>query len=173
MLAACHLPQREPVLISVVEKVQHPLGTDCVAFADCTTQEIELTAPDFLPRNGRDGDVFTRIPTAEMFESLIAHELTHLLVHQSHPDRVNEINQEYMAYAMQLQSLAPETRMLFLDRIEVADPQDTSRINLFFMNTAPSLFAAHAWAHFSAPANGCAHFKRILDGEASFQSWTY
>lgn len=172
-LAACHLPQRTPVLISVVDQVRHPLGNDCVAFADCTTQVIQVTAPDFIPRTVEDGDVFTRIPAREMFASLIAHELTHLLIHQSHPDDVNEMDHEYMAYAMQIQSLAPQSRRIFLDQTAGTDPQDTSRINAFFMSANPSLFASHVWAHFSAPGNGCDHFKRILDGEASFQNWTY
>lgn len=172
-LAACHLPLRAPVLISVVEQVRHPLGNDCIAFADCTTQVIQVTAPDFIPRTVEDGDVFPRIPAREMFASLITHELTHLLIQQSHPDGVSEMDHEYMAYAMQLQSLVSETQQLFRNLTAGTDPQDTSRINAFFMTANPSLFAAHVWAHFSAPGNGCDHFKRILDGEASFQNWTH
>lgn len=172
-LAACHLPLREQVTIAVVEKVRHPADYDCFAFADCTTENIEVTDPRIIPEITLKDGIYQKIPVGYLFDSLIVHELTHLLIHQSHQDRISETDHEYMAYAMQLQSLPPASRQVFLDQIDPADPIDPARINSFLMMSNPTLFAGLAWAHFSAPENGCAHFERIMNGDATFQIWTY
>lgn len=168
-LAACHLPLREPVTVTIVDKVRHPADHDCIAFADCTTQTVEVTAPRMIPEVTVKNGVYEKIPAEQLFESLIVHELTHLLIHQSHPDRIHETDHEYMAYAMQLQSLPPKARQVFLDQVDPTLPFDPARINQFYLMAQPTLFAGLAWMHFAAPENGCAHFERILTGRATFR----
>ena len=75
---------------------------------------------------------------------------------------------EYPAYALQIESLAPNVREQFLQSFE----QDAIRADAIFNDSIlmfdPFFFAAQAYLHFKAASDGCAHLNALLDGEVSF-----
>ena len=75
---------------------------------------------------------------------------------------------EYPAYALQIASLPSSVRDTFLQSI----PNRASPDNLVFNDSIlffdPFFFAAHAYEHFKAADNGCAHLNGLLVGEVAF-----
>lgn len=172
-IAQCNLTLQSPISIHLVDKIVHPLGQNCLAYANCKTSRIEVTEPAALAQIVAKNKVYSQVPANELLLGLITHELTHLLIDQSNPKGQNTTDHEYMAYVMQMHSYAPETRQIFLDQVDLSNGVDPMRINAFFMMAVPTNFAAYAWAHFSLPENGCAHFQRLLSGQATFHYMIY
>ncbi len=167
-LANCHLIQSSPIEISIVPELSHPLGDGCVAIADCQLNKLEITDPDLMQGVIAANEIYRRIPVSLLFDSLVTHELTHLLVGQSNRLQGKATDHEYMAYAMQMDRLPDEWRQLFLDEIPNPESVERERINSFMLVFDPNKFAAYTWLHFSKPNNGCSQFKRLLDGEDTF-----
>ncbi|WP_319823753.1 DUF6639 family protein [Thalassovita sp.] len=172
-LGQCSLALKQPVTIQLVEQVVHPFGYDCFAYADCESASIQLSEPTTLAEAVAANEIYSEVPIDQMFEGLIAHELTHLVVNQIIPEGLSRVDHEYMAYVMQMQSYPPQTRQIFLNKIDATQKADPMRINSFFMRARPTLFAAYAWAHFSQAENGCAHFQRLLSGKTTFNYMIY
>jgi hypothetical protein len=76
---------------------------------------------------------------------------------------------EYPAYALQIESLAPNVREKFLqsfDQTAITGAAIIFNDSILFFD--PYFFAARAYHHFKAAANGCAHLTALLEGEVAF-----
>ena len=103
------------------------------------------------------------IPPEEVFESLVAHEMTHVFVAGMAPaGQINRSGQEYMAYAMQLQALPDASRQAITGAFNIRRPVETDALGDTIMDVAPMVFAARVWAHFSDQGNGCAFFADLI-----------
>jgi hypothetical protein len=169
-LASCHLPQRRPILIEIVARIEHS-DVECLGAYDCRSARLRVTAPAALPEPDDSSSPFLSLPPDELFASLVTHELTHAMLDQQDCAAGDCIAaHEYMAYAMQMQALSPSSRQIVLDAAPgVAGVVLPERLNDFIALAAPDTFAAWAWLHFSTPGNGCAFFARLLSGEVSLE----
>ena len=79
---------------------------------------------------------------------------------------------EYIAFAMQLQSLSRRDRQALIDGLLSSSPVELSWFTDEQLHETPELFAANAWRHFSQPGFGCAFIKTIVAGETVFPSET-
>lgn len=173
-LDSCHLTQAQPISISVLPEVIHPTtGMHCLALANCIDQSIQVTHPDFIAAAVTANPVYSQIPTEDLFISLIAHELTHLLISQTTAANLNPTDHEYMAYAMQISSLPAASRQVLLDQVRDPTAVNPGWINDFILNFKPTLFAAYVWLNFSRSENGCAQFQRLMDREITFELISY
>ena len=75
---------------------------------------------------------------------------------------------EYLAYNMQIMSLAPEDRAhveAVIDMGERVSHDEISAMVLFF---SPDTFASRAWAHLNQRDDPCAYLRHVAKGDFTF-----
>lgn len=150
-LEACGLPIRAPLVILAVPEIAHG-DVSCLGAYDCDRLELRLVTPAALDAALAPDSVLRDIPREALFDSLVVHELAHAALAQqpcAAPPCLAE--HEYVAYAMQMQALAPEHRAIVTDAARGLDRVTEERLNEFIAVAAPDTFAAWAWTHFSRP----------------------
>lgn len=168
-LSACGLTPTRPLLIEVVESIAHPVA-DCLAAYDCDFDRIRISHPDGFDGLLPAGSPYSELPTDVLLGALLTHELSHAFLHQTAMQReITPVDHEYVAAAMELDSLQEEWRQVLLDHslLEEARP---GLIDIWIYRLEPRRFSANAWLHFQAPGNGCALIGRIAEGRHSFAS---
>lgn len=169
-LAALGLPLREPVRIEVREMLEHVPGA-CAASYNVADREIHVLSTKCLEDPPARVTAFSEVPAGVLFESLIVHELTHAVIEQWQSDRVvPRIVHEYLAYAIQLDTMPSPERAQILEKANVPDPLDIARINEGILSFAPHYFAAASWLFFTAEGGDAAHVQRALDGDLLMDS---
>lgn len=171
-MADCHLEQRRPLVIRIVDELTHP-EAGCMGSYDCRDDSISVAPPETLATRVSDDSIWRRIAPGALFDSLIAHELAHAFLDQAECRGIPcYADHEYIAYAMQIQSLSTKNRAAILQGHKVTDPTDTGRLNDFIAQAAPNHFAQAVWLHFSRPENGCAFVGRLIRGDATlWEDW--
>lgn len=169
-LAQCHLPLSTSVTIRVATVVD-PAQPHCLGIFDCQSGEITLLHPDALEASVTDTSIFKGLPIPTLFDSLIAHELTHAAVDQVTEGRqMTTAEHEYMAYAQQLEALSDADQVYFLEANRSRSTLSRGVINDTMLAMAPGVFASAVWLDFSSPGNRCATFRQILDGDLRFKT---
>lgn len=164
-LAQCHLVRKRPLTIKVVDRFAED-RPGCVGIFDCANDRIEILKPDSMLMTLEDNRRFSRLPIMSLFDSVVAHEMTHALVFQNYGEiGSNWAQNEYMAYAMQLAFLSLEDRALFMQGFTTDRPGSLAGVNILVMLMAPDAFAAQVWLHFSQKDNGCDFMGKLLSGE--------
>ena len=169
-LAALGLTLQEPVQIKVTEILEHVPGA-YVAFYCTADREIQVLTTECLEDPPARATAFSEMEAAVLFESLIVHELTHAAIDQWLPHHfVPKIVHEYLAYAIQLDTLPTAERQRILAKANVRGPPDIARINEALLDIAPLYFAAASWLFFTANGGDANHVKSVLDGGFLFDS---
>ena len=164
-LSDCGMRQTDPVTIEVIEGLT-PNDPRCLGIFHCDSAHIELIAPEYVEAALGDGSFFAEIPSAEFYDSIVVHEITHALAHQTRQGPLSSVTDtEYLAFAMQLQFLSEDTRAEFLSKHAVAEPVKPQALNEAVLAFAPSVFAIKAWKHFNQPENGCSFVDALLRGD--------
>lgn len=166
-LAPCGLAQVRPLAVQVVAQVEHPSGT-CFAAYDCHYEVIRVLDPAAYSTAIPAEQPYARLPASVTLRAFLAHELAHALATQSAPRPLAPVDQEYIAAAMEIETMEPGWRAVYLAAIGPALPPGEGLIDIWIYALAPRDFAANAWRHFALPGNGCGLVARIVAGEASF-----
>lgn len=163
-LAACHLTQARPLTVHAVAGLTHP-NAACMGIYDCRDDSIAVSSPAALSELVAPGSIWARIAPEALFDSLIVHELAHAFLDQADcKGETCDADHEYIAYALQIDSLSPADRATVLEGHKLRLPIDPIRLNDFTALAAPGQFAQGAWLHFSAPGHGCAFVKKLIEG---------
>lgn len=168
-LAQCGLNQTAPLTIEVADEPLFIHGdAPCLGLFDCAGSRIMVSHPDQLGDILGPDHPFAEIPAADLFASLIAHELSHAFLDQNLGGaELPGAAHEYLAYAMQFGVLPPDVRQRLLDARPINRPIETVELNDTLALGAPSVFALKAWRHFSTPGNGCDFVGKLIRGEVS------
>jgi len=143
----------------------------CFGVYHCADNSVEILDPAALARAAEATGNFAQLPTDVLFDSLIVHEISHVLTYQSglsNPRTSAEI--EYIAYAMQMEALPASARDLLRRAHAIQRPVTVTSLNDVILAFAPEVFAVKAWTHFTTPGNGCSFVQRVLDGTVPFPS---
>lgn len=168
-MSECHLTQSRPLLIRLVDELTHP-NVSCMVQYDCRDDSISVTRPDALADILRPDSIWARIAPKALFDSLIVHELAHAFLDQTECAGIPcHADHEYIAYALQIDSLSPANRTRLLEGHRVRLPVDPMGLNDFTAAADPDYFAQGAWLHFSAPGNGCDFVRDLLEGRQSLR----
>ncbi|APX24298.1 MAG: hypothetical protein CML50_15900 [Rhodobacteraceae bacterium] len=164
-LAACGLPLETPLSLTLVDDL--PQG--CLGLYHCGEGRIEILSPDLLTQRRLPGSLFAAVPGAPYFDSIVVHELAHA-AHDALPcpSGVCLATSEYLAYNMQIMSLAPEDRAhveAVIDMGERVSHDEISAMVLFF---SPDTFASRAWAHLNQRDDPCAYLRHVAKGDFTF-----
>ena len=169
LLGSCGLELVRPVRIDVADRID----TDhlhCLGQFSCDDDRVELLSPQALAGAVRQDRPTGQIPSERLFETMVAHELTHAaLSHATPPGELGVVDHEYLAYSFQIEALSEEEREIFMT-LAPGEDEDAAfdRVNGFLLMMSPDHFAAAAYAHFSAPENRCSMVARIVSGEFRF-----
>jgi len=166
-LAQCGLPQRRPVTVEIRAEIDGP-ADHCAGLYECGSARIALIPPDGVASVMPPESIFAPLPPGDYYDSLVVHELVHALMDQAEcSDARCDADREYVAYALQIDSLSPANRELVERFREIERPVDPARLNDFLLFMKPDVFAAHAWAHFDEPGNGCAFVADLVAGRTT------
>ncbi len=141
---------------------------ECMGTYDPKTETIRIYDPVTLTKLVLEETFLGRLPTKELFESLIVHELSHAFLRQTAGENGRcLVDHEYTAYAMQLTWIDAQEPVAVDRLLGDIEDRDASYLNDFIALAAPDLFAKAVWAHFNASQNGCDFIRRLVTGEVT------
>lgn len=160
--ANCAIPPLDrPIHIEVVTT----LDPNCVGVYHRQCDKIEILAPAVMAtRRTKDG-AFSFLPLDAYFKGVLVHELTHAAM-----DEVPCLfepcvaSHEYLAYAMQVMSLAPHQKQMFEDHANLDRKISRDEISAIMLYIAPHLFVQKVWTHLSQRPDPCAFLELVVDG---------
>lgn len=169
LLGRCGIALRRPLNVHIMSEVRHPFSGSIFGLLDTKQEQVLITQEATAASLVKDTP-YAELPLRDFYTSLIVHEVVHGVMHQNlKRPAASHAAYEYPAYALQIESLAPHVRDAFLQSFDQtainAEPTLFSDAVLFF---DPYYFAARAYQHFQASANGCAHLTALLEGEVAF-----
>jgi Family of unknown function (DUF6639) len=168
LLGRCGITVRGPLHVQVMSEVRHPVVGAIFGLFDPKQERVLVTQEVNIPSLVKDTP-YAKLPQRDFYRSLIVHEVVHGIMHQNLERPANtHAAYEYPAYALQIESLAPHVRDAFLQSFDQAAFATKSLFSdpvLFF---DPYFFAARAYHHFKASADGCTHLTALLHGEVAF-----
>ena len=141
----------------------------CLASYHCDDDIIFVMSPQAMSTSQEMDNPFSRLPESALFGSLVVHEATHALLYslRNGPGRTF-VEDEYIAYAMQLAWLSTGARQQLLEAQSVSGPIGMGDLGEKVLMFSPTVFAINSWLHFDAPGHGCAFVQRILNEEINF-----
>jgi hypothetical protein len=168
LLDRCRIAPRWALRVEVMPEVRHPLGRIVLGLLDTKRQRILVTQAANIAALIEETP-YAALPQDAFYRSLIVHEVVHAVMDQNlKRPASSHAAYEYPAYALQIESLGPEERDIFLNSFDQAALVSDALFNdpvLFF---DPYLFAARAYHHFKRSPDGCAHLNGLLQGGVGF-----
>ena len=168
LLDQCRIAPRWALRVEVMPEVRHPLGHIVLGLLDTKRQRILVTQESSVAALIEETP-YAALPLQAFYRSLIVHEVVHAVMDQNlKRAAATHAAYEYPAYALQIESLAPEDRDVFLSAFDQEAVKSEALFNdpvLFF---DPYLFAARAYHHFKKSPDGCAHLNGLLQGSVPF-----
>lgn len=169
LFESCGLRQTQPLRVEVVEAVTHGAGASVLAVYRYSDEIVQVTALESLSSAIVADSPYSRLPVADVFDSLIVHELAHALLFQTMGDKQPCLAaHEYVAHTMQLAAMPRTTRKILLDLYPRTQAVDLDELNDVCYGLAPLRFGVDAWRHFTMPEHGCAFVREIISGRAQF-----
>jgi hypothetical protein len=169
LLGRCGISARRPLRVEITGEVRHPFNGAILGLLDIKRNRVLVTQEANVPSLVEDTPV-AKLPSRYFYRSLIVHEVVHGVMHQNLKRQwKSRAAAEYPAYALQIESLPPDVRNLFLQSFgQTAAKADTFLFNDVVLHADPFFFAARAYRHFKALGYGCEHLRALLVGEAHF-----
>lgn len=165
-LAACGLVQSRPLLIQIVQDIEHPVA-ECLAAYDCDFGRIRILDPAHFATAIPETSPYAALPPDVLIRSLLAHELSHALLDQGALNHeIALVDHEYVAAAMELDQMPDEWREVMLAESMLSEARD-GLVNIWIYRLEPRRFAANAWLHFQSPGHGCTLVRDIAEGRQS------
>ncbi len=174
IFAQCGVSSRKHIRITVVRSFGsrfygHAFDGHIYAFFDNTGPAINILDSAALEAAIPTESYYSVLTSAELYESISAHEMAHALLWQNAKGHTLQTNaQEYLAFAVQIASMTPEARGRLLSKVPRGEVVDLSVFNAITLNMAREYFAALAYEHFRRPENHCRMLQSILLGQLQF-----
>jgi hypothetical protein len=169
-LQRCGIEATSPLKIEVVQELNANEGRALGCF-DRSSGTIRLLSQDRCAERLRTDDVRRDLDAADYFQSVVVHEVAHaILMQHAGATSLRRIAHEYLAYALQIDSLAQNTRETFLKRLRERGALRIALPNEILLMMDPSIFAAMAYLHFKSSQDQCATIWSVLRGDVIFPS---
>ncbi len=134
-------------------------------------EEVIVMSQDACRRALANGTLFGLPFDAELYRSLVAHEVAHAIAAANfavnHPSRLAH---EYIAYVVQLATMAPRHRDRILARAKVHAYTSFSEMSETYHSLSPADFAVKVYGHFLAATDRIAVLRAVLAGRLSRSS---
>ena len=128
LLARCGIKPRQAVHVQILSEVRHPFGGVILGFFDPKRDKVFVSQEANIPSLVKDTP-YASLPQRDFYKSLIVHEVVHGIMHQNlkRPASTHAAY-EYPAYALQIESLTPQFRNMFLQSF---DKRTVETVRLF------------------------------------------
>jgi len=168
VMVGCGLTQTKPLRVELVERLEHGFGA-CLGSYDCAADIIRVVEPSRILGSVGAEPPYSLLPVDVVFKALIAHELAHALLEQSTEGiDIEFVDHEFVAAVMELETMAPEWREVYLAAAPVSLPPKVGLISAVIYGFDPRKFAVNAWQFFRAEPDGCERIRQITAGSFSF-----
>ena len=142
-----------------------PLGPSHIGLYSAETDQIELLSYAQARRQTTDNPLFGLPMTPALYESVVVHEVSHAIVEQNLSTRLtSRVVHEYIAYAAQLSSMAPDLRREILRRYGQPAFADVDEMSWVYYELDPSGFGVKVYRHFLALRDPAAFLQDLLSG---------
>jgi hypothetical protein len=169
LLGRCGISLRRPFRVEVMSEVRHPFSKDPIFGFFDTKHERVLVTEEANVASLVKGTPYAALPQRDFYKSLIVHEVVHGVMHQNLKRQpTTHATHEYPAYALQIASLPSDVQGKFLQSIPGRARPGEFVFNDTILFFDPFFFAAHAYEHFHASGDGCAHLTALLGGDVTF-----
>ncbi|MRU16932.1 hypothetical protein FDP25_15930 [Roseovarius sp. A21] len=160
-LGACHVQLTNPVKITIVSD----LPDTCLGLYHCGKNHIELLTPDAALDKRTADSVFSQLSKQDLFDSVLAHELTHA-AYDSTPCPFGNCpaTAEYLAYTMQIMSLPAKARQRVEAGIEINERITRDEVNPMILYMSPNTFIRKSWAHLTQREDRCNYVRQLMEG---------
>ena len=109
---------------------------------------------------------FAAIPIDHYYDSILIHELAHAAYGDRNcPFSTCPVNNEFIAYAMQVRSLSDEDRAIFEAWGGIEQSESRRYLSAAMLAMSPERFAAAAWWHLSLQDAPCEYIGAIVSGD--------
>jgi len=167
-LGRCGLDVSRRLQIHIKRDVRHPFGGPIFGLFMVEHERILVTRLANIPALAV-GTPYSKVPPLELYRSLIVHEVIHSVLHQNAAGKMmSQVASEYLAYALQIESLTPAVRKTFLKSMPTGGRVDDLIFSDIMLSFNPYVFAARAYQHFGASADRCGRIRSLLKGEMTF-----
>ena len=117
LLGRCRITPRWTLHVEIMREVRHPLGRIVLGLLDTRRQRVLVTQEANID-SLIEQTPYAALPRRDFYRSLIVHEVVHGVMDQNLKRAASShAAYEYPAYALQIESLAPEVRDMFLGRL--------------------------------------------------------
>lgn len=169
LLRQCGIESSKGINITIQEKLVHPSGFPVFAFFHSPRNQIEITDFDAFKKLIKPGSPYYKLPSRDLYESLIAHEVTHAITSPLIRDSDCPIvANEYIAAVIQMSSMSNETRQILLNAFPRSTLVELEMFNEFSFYSSPQWFVANAYRYYNQKDKGCELLLGILNGEVQF-----
>lgn len=169
LLERCDLTLPKPVEFALVDSGDELEMAGYLGHYSPRNDRVSLlSASELIELLGEDS-AFRALPEDHLFESIVVHEMTHaFIVPTECGRRICRPAHEYIAYALQIESLPEASRNMLLAAIPATEDRELSYFSSFLLDIAPEHFAVEAWRHFSMEGNGCEFIASVLREDVQF-----
>lgn len=169
-LAACDLTPKRAVRVRVLDELPEECPEHALAYFDARQRIVTVPTYTECARlagpSGRWG-----VPmTPALYRSLIVHELTHAVASQNAGPDIGRAVHEYVAYAIQFESMDPNLRRRILAQYPHPDPIRLNELSETYFDLSPARFAVKVHLHFRGSEARCPFLHQLLQGERKLPS---
>lgn len=166
LLGRCNIHARTRVSVRVSGKVLHPAKGEVFGFFDGRTATVATLSEASALAAGTPHGL---LPNVIFYKSLVVHEIVHAVMNQNYSRQPQtRAAFEYPAYVMQFASLPTTAREKLRSATRSSPIAPGFVFNDILLAMDPFVFAAIAYEHFSAAADGCLYLNALLKGEVDF-----
>jgi hypothetical protein len=167
-LERCGMAPKRPIHVAIQDEVHHPHSGLVFGLFDPAKEVVRIARQARLPKLIKQTP-YAMLPLDAFYASLVVHEVVHALMHQYQSKRAtSQAAYEYLAYALQIESMPPAVRATFLEPFNPAEFSSDILLNDFLLFLKPQYFAARAHTLFSRAGDRCTHIQALLKGELAF-----
>ena len=114
LLGRCGISLHRPLRLEIAEQIVHPFGRPVLAFFDVAEERILVRSSQRVAA-AVSNTPFAAVSPREFYVSIVVHEAVHGVLQQnSEGSLLSHIANEYLAYALQIESLPANARRAFL-----------------------------------------------------------
>ncbi|CFX37522.1 conserved exported protein of unknown function [Candidatus Filomicrobium marinum] len=165
----CGLPQKRKLRVEILSEVIQPFGLPVIALFDAKRWRIQISTFEAMRTILLPGSAYRRLPLRDVYDSLVVHEVAHAVFREHIGHRNLPIAaHEYVAYAVQINSMPTKTRDLFLSTFQRPTSLDVEMFNDIYLAMAPLRFGANAHRHLFRHGQSCEMLSKIVAGRVVF-----
>jgi hypothetical protein len=162
-LAPLGLAHPSHLAVEAVDAMPPGLGRGVVGCFERSSGRVEVLSYEAFERSGRWLGVE---PDLAAYRSVVAHEVTHAILHCHLPDddALPRVAHEYVAYVVMFATMNAALRELVLMAYPGEGFDDVSQINLLSYVFDPVAFGVEAYRHWRRQPDGLAVLRAVIDG---------